>query len=128
MLYFVCLQEFQSPYGTMSPFKGSCRNKEAKRSHKQIQDEELVEKLKEHDYLECYCNALMDPPWGGYSTEEQILREAKQRKKGGSQRKLQTTGTSSYNYLNKDQAAILGESAVLQTTKSILYSRIQNLN
>lgn len=115
----------------MLPFKGSARTKIVKGSdkqiQKQIQDKELAEKLKEHDYLECYCNALMDPPWGGYSVEEQILCEAKHRKQGGSQRKMPITGTSSYTYLSKDQAAILGES-IFQTTKSILYSRLQNLN
>lgn len=114
----------------MLPFKGPAWNAKLKRLQKCIKDEEeeLAERMKEHDYSECYCIALMNPPWGGYSYEEQILHEVKQRKKGGNQGKLRITGTSSYTYLNKDQAAILGEAAVLQTTKSVLYSRLQNLN
>ena len=104
----------------MLPLDGPTCDKIVRRLFKLIKDEEeLVKKMKEHDYSECYCIALTNPPWGGYSNEEQILHEAKQRKKGGRQGKLQNTGTSSYTYLNRDQAAILGEAAILQTTKSI---------
>ena len=104
----------------MLPFKGHAWNAKLKRLQKHIKDEEegLAERMKEHDYSECYCIALMNPPWGGYSDEEQILHEVKQRKKGASQRKHQITGTSSYTYLSKDQAAVLGDAAV-QTTKSV---------
>ena len=70
----------------------------------------------------------MDAPWGGYPEEEQILHEVRQRKTGGGKWKLQITVTSSYTYLSKDQAAILGEAAFLQTTKSCLYSCLLNFN
>lgn len=76
----------------------------------------------DHDYSECYCNALKSPPWGGHSIEEQILHKTKQRKENGGQGKRQTTSTFSYTCLKKDQEAILGGAAILQTSKSILYS------
>lgn len=105
----------------MLPFHVPAWKEKVRRLHKQTkdEDEELAERMREHDYSECYCNALMNPPWGGYSKDEQILHEIKQCKKGGGQGKHQVTGTSSYTYLNRDQAAILGDAAILQTTKSI---------
>ena len=87
---------------------------------KKKEREKLAAKMKEHDYSECYCHALRNPPWGGYSIEEQILHEAKQRRKRETQEDGQSTaGTSSYIYLKKDQEAILGEEAVLQTRKLV---------
>ena len=62
-------------------------------------EKELAARITEHDCLECYCHALKNPPWGGYSVEEQFSHEMKQRKKGDSQVKRQSTGTS-YTYLN----------------------------
>lgn len=107
----------------MSPFKGPTWNEAVKHRLKEKKDEEeLAAKMKEHDYSECYCHALKKPPWGGYSIEEQILYEIKQRRRRGGQGKRQATGTSSYKYLKKDQAAILEEAAgkgILQTTKSV---------
>lgn len=106
----------------MSPFKGPTWNEAVKHRLKEKKDEEeLAAKMKEHDYSECYCHALKKPPWGGYSIEEQILYEIKQRRRRGGQGKRQATGTSSYKYLKKDQAAILEEAAgkgILQTTNS----------
>ncbi|KAF6221851.1 hypothetical protein HO133_001819 [Letharia lupina] len=107
----------------MSPFKAPTWNEAVKQRLKEKKDEEeLAAKMKEHDYSECYCHALKKPPWGGYSIEEQILYEIKQRRRRGGQGKRQATGTSSYKYLKKDQAAILEEAAgkgTLQTTKSV---------
>lgn len=131
----MCLRDFRShmlthyhPTGQMSPFRGLTWNEAVQQTFKKRKDEEELEaKMKEHDYLECYCHALKDPPWGGYSVEEQILHEIKQRKKSVNQGKRQTTGTSSYTYLKKDQEAVLGEAAILQTTtKSVLYSCLRN--
>ena len=66
----------------MSPFKGPTwneANREAAEESKKV--EELKTRMKEHDYLECYCYALQNPPWGGYSIEEQLLHEVNQRKR-----------------------------------------------
>ena len=108
----------------MSPFKGPTWAEAVRQSlQKKKDDEDLAEKMKEHDYSECYCLALKNPPWGGYSIEEQILYEIKQRKKSHGQVKRQTTGTSSRNYLRQDQKAILGKAAVngaFQSTQSVL--------
>ena len=104
----------------MSPFKGPFLHEAVKRTLKKEFEKELAAKMKEHDYSECYCHALKTPPWGGYSSEEQILHEIKQRKNISGYEKPQSTGTSSCTYLKKDQEAILGEAAILQSTKSVL--------
>lgn len=102
----------------MRIFKGPTWNEAADQAlKKKKEDDELVAKMKEHDYSECYCHALRDPPWGGYSIEEQILYEIKQRRQGSGQGKRQSTGTSCYTYLKKDQEAILGQTASFQISK-----------
>ena len=107
----------------MSPFKGLSWNEAVEQTRKKKQfEEEIAAKMKEHDYSECYCHALKNPPWGGYSSEEQILHETKQRKKHSGQEKPQATGTSSCTYLRRDQEAILGGAAVLRSARSVLYS------
>ena len=100
----------------MSPFKGPFWHEAVKQKLKKEFEEELAAKMKEHDYSECYCHALRSPPWGGYSSEEQILHETKQRRNSSGYAKPRNTGTSSCTYLKKDQEAILGEAPVLQST------------
>lgn len=83
----------------MSPFKGLTWNEaDRKATEESKRAEELKTKMKEHDYLECYCYALRNPPWGGYSIEEHILHEAKQREKPVSQTEPQDTKRSRYSY------------------------------
>lgn len=107
----------------MSPFECPTWNEAVEQAlTKQREEEELAARMKEHDYSECYCHALRDPPWGGYSVEEQVLHENKQRRKISGQEIRHTIGTSSYTYLKKDQEAILGGSAI---TKLALYSCLQ---
>ena len=60
--------------------------------------EKLKLKMEEHDYSECYCHALKNPPWGGYSIAEQLLYEIKQRKKSVAQVEPQDTRRSRYFY------------------------------
>ena len=83
----------------MFPFKGPSWN-EADRKAKEelIRADQLKAKMKEHDYSECYCLALKNPPWGGYSIEEQIVHEAKQRKKLIRQVESQDVRKSRYSY------------------------------
>ncbi len=109
----------------MSPFKGPFWHEAVKQTLKKEFEEELAAKMKEHDYSECYCHALRSPPWGGYSSEEQILHETKQRRNSSGYAKPRNTGTSSCTYLKKDQEAILGEAPVLQSTKLVLYSSLR---
>lgn len=64
----------------MSPFKGASWSEADRKASKESKKaEELKIKMQEHDYLECYCYALSNPPWGGYSVDEQIIYEIKQR-------------------------------------------------
>ena len=83
----------------MFPFKGPSWN-EADRKAKEelIRADQLKAKMKEHDYSECYCLALKNPPWGGYSIDEQILHEAKQRNKWVRQAESQDVRKSRYSY------------------------------
>ena len=83
----------------MSPFKGLTWN-EADRKVKEEskREEELKVKMKEHDYSECYCHALKNPPWGGYSIAEQILHEINQRRKPFARIDPQDTRRSRYSY------------------------------
>ena len=83
----------------MSPFRGltwSEADRKAKEESKKA--EELKTMMKEHDYSECYCHALKKPPWGGYSIEEQILFEAKQRRKPNGRAEPQDVRKSRYSY------------------------------
>ena len=83
----------------MSPFKGSSWNEaEKKATEESKRANELKAKLKEHDYSECYCHALKNPPWGGYSIEEQILFESKQRRKPTDRAEMQDSKKSRYSY------------------------------
>ena len=83
----------------MSAFKGSTWNGAVRKATEESEKvEELKSKMKEHDYSECYCLALENPPWGGYSVEEQILYEAKQREEPVDQAEPQDTRRSRYSY------------------------------
>ena len=83
----------------MSPFKCLTWNEADKKVKEESKrEEELKMKLKEHDYSECYCHALKNPPWGGYSIAEQILYEIKQRKKPVARIEPQDTRRSRYSY------------------------------
>lgn len=83
----------------MSPFKGLTWNEaDRKATEESKKAEELETKLKEHDYSECYCHALQNPPWGGYSIEEQIWFQAKHRRKSVGQAEPQATKKSRYSY------------------------------
>ena len=83
----------------MSPFKGSTWNGAiTKASEESKKAEEVKAEMKEHDYSECYCLALENPPWGGYSVEEQILYEVKQRKNPLDHAESQDTRKSRYSY------------------------------
>ena len=89
----------QSPDWTMFPFKGPTWNEADRKAKEELKKaEQLKAKMKEHDYSECYCIALKNPPWGGYSIEEQILHEAKQRKKSYRQAESQDVRKSRYSY------------------------------
>ena len=96
----------------MFPFKGLSWN-EADRKAKEelIRADQLKAKMKEHDYSECYCLALKNPPWGGYSIEEQILHEAKQRKTSSGRAKSQDVRKSRYSYRYANNA-LTGEIVV----------------
>lgn len=83
----------------MSPFKGpTWKEADRKATEELRRAEQLKVQMKEHDYLECYCYALKNPPWGGYSIEEQILHEIKQRKKSVDGAEPQDTRSSRYSY------------------------------
>ena len=83
----------------MSPFKGLTWNEADRKAREESKKaEELETRLREHDYSECYCHALQNPPWGGYSIEEQILFEAEQRRKPVGQAEPQATRKSRYSY------------------------------
>lgn len=89
----------QSPIWTMSPFKGLTWNEAARKATEESKRaDELATKMKEHDYSECYCHALKNPPWGGYSVEEQVLHELKQRNKPVDREETQDTRSSRYSY------------------------------
>lgn len=99
MMIYVFKAHAQSPYWTMSPFKSPTWNEADKQMlKKKKDDEELAVKMKELDYSECYCYALKNPPWGGYSIEEQILYEVKQRKEPVSRVEPHDTKRSRYSY------------------------------
>ena len=89
----------------MFPFKGLSWN-EADRQTKEelIKADQLKAKMKEHDYSECYCLALKNPPWGGYSIEEQMLHQVKQRNNLVGQAVSQDTISSCYSYLYANNA------------------------
>ena len=83
----------------MSPFKGSTWNGAIRKATEDSKKaEELKTKMEEHDYSECYCLALENPPWGGYSVEEQILYEVKQRENPLGHAEPQDTRRSRYSY------------------------------
>ena len=83
----------------MFPFKGpSWNDADRKAKEELIRADQLKAKMKEHDYSECYCLALRNPPWGGYSIEEQILHEVKQRNKLIDQAESQAVRKSRYSY------------------------------
>lgn len=83
----------------MSPFKALTWNEATRKATEEAKKAvELAAKMEEHDYSECYCHALKNPPWGGYSVEEQILYEVKQRKKPVDREEPQATRSSRYSY------------------------------
>ena len=83
----------------MLPFKGPSWNEaDRKAKEESIRADQLKAKMKEHDYSECYCLALKNPPWGGYSIEEQILHQAKQRNELVGQAESQGVRKSRYSY------------------------------
>ena len=83
----------------MSPFKALTWNEASRRATEESKKaDELARKMKEHDYSECYCHALKNPPWGGYSVQEQVLYEVKQRKKPVDREEPQATRSSRYSY------------------------------
>lgn len=83
----------------MLPFKGLSWNEADRKAKAElIKADQLEAKMKEHDYLECYCLALKNPPWGGYSIEEQILHEVKQRNNLVCHAKPQSIRSSRYSY------------------------------
>ena len=106
----------------MSPFRGLTWN-EADRKVKEESKkaEELETKMKEHDYSECYCHALQNPPWGGYSIEEQILFEAKQRRKPVGQAEPHETRNSRYSYRYANNA-LTGEIIIHEQFLDELFS------
>lgn len=107
----------------MFPFKGLSWN-EADRKAKEelIRADQLKAKMKEHDYSECYCLALKNPPWGGYSIEEQILHEAKQRKKSAGQAKSQDVRKSRYSYRYANNA-LTGEIVIHEPFMDELFAK-----
>ena len=112
----------QSPYWTMHPFKGhSWSEADRKLAQESKREEQLQTKLTEHDYLECYCFALKNPPWGGYSIEEQILHEFKRRKKSIGQAKPEDTRRSRYSYCYANNA-LTGEIVVHEPFIDELFS------
>ena len=83
----------------MSPFKGpTWIEADGKAYEESKKAEELKIKMKEHDYSECYCYSLKNPPWGGYSIEEQILYEVKLRKRSAVPVEPVDTKKSRYSY------------------------------
>ena len=107
----------------MFPFKGLSWN-EADRKAKEelIRADQLKAKMKEHDYSECYCLALKNPPWGGYSIEEQILHEAKQRKTSTGQAKSQDVRKSRYSYRYANNA-LTGEIVIHEPFMDELFTK-----
>lgn len=83
----------------MSPFKGSTWKEADRKATEELRRvEQLKVQMKEHDYSECYCYALNNPPWGGYSVEEQVLHEIKQRENSIGRAEPQDTRKSRYSY------------------------------
>ena len=83
----------------MFPFKRPSWKEADKQAKEELKRaNQLKAKMKEHDYSECYCLALKNPPWGGYSIEEQMLHEAKQRKYSVHQAESQDVSKSRYSY------------------------------
>ena len=83
----------------MSPFKGPSWNEaDRKAKEESMRADQLKAKMKEHDYSECYCLALKNPPWGGYSIEEQILHKVKQRNELVGRAESQDVRKSRYFY------------------------------
>lgn len=83
----------------MSPFKGATWKEADRKATAELRRaEQLKAQMKEHDYSECYCYALKNPPWGGYSIEEHILHEVKQRKNSIGRAEPQDTRKSRYSY------------------------------
>lgn len=108
----------------MIPFKGPSWN-EADRHAKEelIKADQLKAKMKEHDYSECYCLALKNPPWGGYSIEEQMLHQVKQRKALVGPAESQDVRKSRYSYRYANNA-LTGEIIIHEPFMDELFTAV----